>query len=134
MDVAGVVAPQLGPQLADRLQERQRLDVAHGPADLGDQDIRARVLPQRPDPLLDRVGDVRDDLDGVAEEIASALLRDHVRVDGTGGHVGGPKEVLVDEALVVAEVEVGLAAVLGDEHLPVLEGVHRARVDVDVGV
>ena len=40
----------------------------------------------------------------------------------------------VDEALVVPEVEVGLAAVVGDEHLAVLEGVHRARVDVDVRV
>ena len=43
-------------------------------------------------------------------------------------------EVLVDEPLVVAEVEVGLTAVLGDEDLTVLEGVHRARVDVDVRV
>ena len=43
-------------------------------------------------------------------------------------------EVLVDEALVVAEVEVGLAAVVGDEHLAVLERVHRARIDVDVRV
>ncbi len=40
----------------------------------------------------------------------------------------------VDEALVVAEVEVGLALVVGDEHLAVLEGVHRAGVDVDVRV
>ena len=43
-------------------------------------------------------------------------------------------EGLVDEALVVAEVEVGLATVVGDEDLAVLEGVHGARVDVDVGV
>ena len=40
----------------------------------------------------------------------------------------------VGEALVVAEVEVGLGAVLGHEHLAVLVGRHRARVDVDVGV
>ena len=32
------------------------------------------------------------------------------------------------------QVEVGLSAVLGDEHLAVLERVHGARVDVDVGV
>ena len=38
------------------------------------------------------------------------------------------------EALVVAEVEVGLGAVLGDEHLAVLERAHRARIDVDVGI
>src|SRR5437763_12792309 len=43
-------------------------------------------------------------------------------------------EVLVDEALVVTEVEVRLSPVVGDEHLAVLEGIHRARVDVDVGV
>ena len=34
----------------------------------------------------------------------------------------------------MAEVEVGLAAVVGDEDLAVLEGVHRARVEVDVGI
>ena len=45
-----------------------------------------------------------------------------------------PATALVDEALVVPEVEVGLAAVVGDEHLAVLERVHRARIDVDVRV
>ena len=34
----------------------------------------------------------------------------------------------------MAEVEVGLRAVLGDEYLAVLERAHGARVDVDVGV
>ena len=43
-------------------------------------------------------------------------------------------EVLIEEPLVVAEVEVGLRAVVQDEDLAVLERVHRARIDVDVGV
>ena len=34
----------------------------------------------------------------------------------------------------MADVEVGLGAVVGDEHLAVLERVHRAGVDVEVGV
>ena len=34
----------------------------------------------------------------------------------------------------MADVQVGLGAVVGDEHLTVLERVHRARVDVEVGV
>ena len=38
------------------------------------------------------------------------------------------------EALVVAEVEVGLGAVVGDEDLAVLGRRHRARIDVEVGV
>jgi hypothetical protein len=44
------------------------------------------------------------------------------------------EEILVDEALVVADVEVGLGAVLGDEDLAVLERAHRPGVDVEVRV
>jgi hypothetical protein len=42
--------------------------------------------------------------------------------------------VCAHEALVVAEVEVGLGAVVGDEHLAVLERAHGARIDVDVRI
>ena len=83
---------------------------------------------------LDLVGDVRDDLHRAAEIVAAALLLDDGVVDAPGGDVGVALHELVDEALVVAQVEVGLGAVLGDEHLAVLVGAHRAGVDVDVGV
>jgi hypothetical protein len=39
-----------------------------------------------------------------------------------------------DEALVVAQVQVGFGAVVGDEHFAVLERRHGARIDVDVRV
>ena len=38
------------------------------------------------------------------------------------------------EALVVAEVEVGLRAVVGDVDFAVLIRAHRARIDVQVGI
>ncbi|CKT31595.1 Uncharacterised protein [Mycobacterium tuberculosis] len=34
----------------------------------------------------------------------------------------------------MAEVEVGLCAVIGDEHFTMLEGRHRAGVDIDVRI
>ena len=88
----------------------------------------------RADPRLDLVGDVRDDLDGVAEVLAAPLLGDHAGVDLAGGDVGRAVQLGVEEALVVADVEVGLGAVVGDEDLAVLERVHRAGVDVEVRV
>ena len=126
--------PELGVELADRLEERQRLDVADRAADLGDHEVDGLALGDDQDPLLDLVGDVRDHLDGGAEVVAAALAADHRVVDRAGGDVRGPRGVLVGEALVVAEVEVGLGAVLGDEDLAVLERAHRPRVDVDVGI
>ena len=94
----------------------------------------SRGLGDQRDPLLDLVGDVRHDLHGAAEVVAAALAADDGVVDAAGGDVRGAAGVGVGEALVVAEVEVGLRAVLGDEHLAVLVGRHRAGVDVDVGV
>ena len=78
-----------------------------------------------PDARLDLVGDVRDDLDGRAEELALALLAQDGVPHGAGGVAAVAREVLVDEPLVVAEVEIGLRPVLGDEHLAVLERAHR---------
>ena len=84
--------------------------------------------PPRPEhAVLDLVGDVRDHLDGVAEVLTASFLGDHGGVDLPGRDVRPPVQVAVEEALVVADVEVGLGAVVGDEHLAVLEGVHRAR-------
>ena len=86
------------------------------------------------DAVLDLVGDVRDHLHGVAEVVAATLLGDHLGVDLSGGDVGDLAEVGVQEAFVVTDVEVGLGAVVGDEHLAVLERVHRPGIDVEVGV
>ena len=86
------------------------------------------------DAALDLVGDVGDDLDGLAEVLAPPLGGQDRRVDRAGGGVRVPAQALVDEALVVPEVEVGLAAVVGDEDLAVLERVHGPGVDVDVRV
>ena len=79
------------------------------------------------DEFLDGVGDVRDHLDRAAQIVAVALAGEHGPVDatcrdrvgGTGRHAG--------ETLVMAEVEVGLGPVVGDEDLAVLVGRHRAR-------
>ena len=133
VDVADAVAPHVLAELPDGLEERQDLDVADRATDLGDDHVD--VLGRQPqDATLDLVGDVRDHLHRLTEEVAVPLPRQHRLIDRARRGVRVAVQVLVDEALVVPEVEVGLAAVLGDIDLAVLERVHRAGVDVDVGV
>jgi len=134
VDVHHVVAPDLVSELADRLQEGEALDVADGAADLGDDHVDVVRLRGQLDAALDLVGDVRDHLHRRAQVLALALAADDPLVDRPGGVVRVPRQKLVDEPLVVAQVEVGLGPILGHEDLSVLERAHRARVDVDVGI
>ena len=133
VDVADVVAPDHVAELTDRFEERQDLDVADGAAHFGDHHVDV-VVSHPLDAALDLVGDVRDHLNGLAEVVATTLRREHRLIDRAGRGVGVPRQVLVDESLVVAEVEVGLTTVVGHEHLAVFERVHRARIDVDVRI
>jgi hypothetical protein len=80
------------------------------------------------------VRDVRDHLHGGAEIIAAALAQDDVAIDAAGGDIVGLARRHAGEALVMAEVEVGLGAVVGHIDFAVLVGRHRARIDVEIGV
>src|SRR6266403_2244430 len=123
VDVEYVLLADVLLQLADRLEKRQPLDVADGPADLDDDDVLAGA--DLADHGLDLVGDVRDHLHRPPEIIAAPLLRDDRVVDLARGDVVVAGDAGRGEPLVVAEVEVGLAAVVGHEDLAVLVGTHR---------
>ena len=134
MQVEGVPLPLVKAELADGLEEGEALNVPHRPPHLHHHDLRLLLLGHLADPFLDLVGDVGDDLDRLGEVLSPALLLDHREVDLPRGEVVPPGEVHVQEALVVADVQVGFGPVCGDEDLPVFVGAHRPRVHVDVGV
>ena len=54
-------------------------------------------------------------------------MRPVVMLSWRGGRTPG-------ESLVMAEIEIGLGAVVGDEYLAVLIGRHGAGIDVEIGV
>ena len=134
MDIKGVILADFLAHLADRLKERQAFDVAHCTADFGNHHVGVVFAADEINPLLDFVGDVRDDLHCAAQIIAAALLVDDRPVDLAGRHIGALGQVDIDKPFVVPEVEVGFAAVVGDEHFPVLVRAHGSGVKVDVRV
>ena len=132
VDEERVFAAQLDAQLADSLDKGQALDVADRAADLHQRDVGRTVELQ--DRLLYGVGDMRDHLHRAAQIFAPALLHDDAVVDAARGVVVPFPHDRVGEALVVPHVQVGLGAVIRDIHLAMLERVHGAGVDVDIGI
>jgi hypothetical protein len=87
VDRAGRLAPQFVAQLADCLDERQPFDIADCPADLAEYEIEIAGI--RLGEFLDRVGDVRDHLDGCPQIVAAAFAGDDVAVNPSAGDIVG---------------------------------------------
>ncbi len=134
VDEGDVLVADLVLELAQRLEEGQALDVARGAADLGDDDVGVVALRDLVDAVLDHVGDVGDDLHRRAEVEPLALVLDDGLVDLSAREVVQSGKAAAGEALVVPEVEVGLGPVVEHVDLAVLEGAHRPRIDVQIGV
>jgi len=77
--------PQFHAHLPDRLEKRQRLDIAHGAADLHHGHVE--IVGPQADLALDLVGDVGNDLHRATEIVAAPLLADHALVDLATGEV-----------------------------------------------
>ena len=134
VDETAVLPPDFPRHLADGFDEGLAFDVARRPADLGDDHVGVGGLAHLVDEGLDLVGDVGNDLHRLAEILAAALLVEDVPVHLARGEVGILVEIFVDKPLVMPEVEVGFRPVFRHEHLSVLKGTHRARIDVYVGI
>ena len=57
-----------------------------------------------------------------------------VAINATGRHIVSTGRRTSGETLVMAEVEIGLGAIVGDENLAVLIGTHGPRVDIEIRV
>ena len=132
VNVDGMMPRQVIAQLTDGLEEWQALDVADRAADFAENEINSFVALQNE--FLDRVGDVRDHLDGGTEIIAAPLLREDLLVNASRRDVVLAARGASGKPLVVTQVEIGFRAVIGHEYFAMLVGRHRAGVDVEVGI
>ncbi len=119
-----ITTPRTHLELAQGLEEDVGLDVADGAPDLDEADVgrlpvsRAAVhdlVRDAVQPVLDRVRHVRDHLHSLAEVVAAPLGVDHLRVHLASRQVVVAGQGHVEEALVVAQVEVGLWVGCGEE-------------------
>ena len=134
VDKQAVPSAHFEGQLTDRLKEGLRLNITDRAADLGDQDVRFGDFGILQDKGFDLVRDVRNDLHRLAEVFTVALLVQHVPVHLSRGQVGIFRKVLVNKALVMPKVEIGLRTVLGHEDFAMLIRTHRAGIHVHIGV
>ena len=134
MNVAAVFLADLVFHLPDGFHKGKRLNVADRSAYFRYDYVGACFVGGKQHAAQNFFGDVGDYLDGSAVKASLALFVEDAKVNAACGGVGALAKSRVGEALVVAQVQVGFRSVVGDENLAVLDRIHRARVDVQVGV
>ena len=77
---------------------------------------------------------MRDDLNSSPEVIAAPFFGDDGGINTPCCDVVALASRHTGKALVMAQIQVGFSAIIGDKYLTVLGGAHRARIDVEVGV
>ena len=110
------------------------LEIADGAADFDEDDVGLLLDGELAEHVFHFAGDVGDHLDIAAEVSAVPFLVEDTPVDLTGGDEVIAGEVLVEHALVGAEVHVGFHAVVEDEHFTVAVGIEGTGVEVEVAL
>ena len=132
--VKRVFTAHFEPYLTYGLNERLPLDITDRSADFRDHHVCPGLFAHAINETLDLVSDVRNCLNGGSQVSALPLFMNDVGVDFSGGEVGVPVQVLVDEPLVMPQIQIGFRAVLCDVDFAVLIGAHRTGIHVDVRV
>src|ERR1043166_1717998 len=81
-------------------------------------------------PTVPPISVITTSCSGASRRIAP-LISCVKEIDASGRHVIDLRERAVDEPLVMAQIEIGLGAVVGDVDFAVLERRHRAGIAVD---
>ena len=134
MDKAALILRKLSFKLANSLKEGLGFNVADGSADFNKHDLGFDCVDGLFDAELDFVRDMRNHLHRAALVAAAAFAVENCGINLSGGGVVELCELFVNKTFVMADVKIGLCSVIGHENFAVLIGVHRSRVNIEIGV
>jgi hypothetical protein len=134
VNVEHVLAAHVQAELPDRFQKGNAFDVPDRPSDFHDMNIRFLLGRRLTDSALDLVGDMGNHLHGLPQIAPGPLPLEHLLVNLPRADAVQLRQPNVREALVIAQVQIGLRPVVGHVDLAMLVGTHGARIDVDVGI
>lgn len=131
MDLQEIVLSCPSLQLSHSLDKRRTLDISDSSSQLNNAHIRRLIgiidgdACYTLDPILNRIGQMRHDLDSLSQVVTATLALNDVLVDLAGSDVVLASQGDVEIALVVSQVEVDFSSVVEYKDLPMSEAVSR---------
>ena len=132
MNEDGVFLTDLIAHLTNRFKKGEAFNIPHRAPDLHDDYIQ--VITQLLDGGLDFVGNVRNDLNRLAQIVPPPLFLNNGLIDLSGGGIVVPGQPHVHKPLIMPQIQVSLGAIVSHKHLTMLKRTHGPRIYVDIGI
>ena len=140
MDKGDVFSAHTELELSERFDVGGRFNVSNRATEFDDARIWnfvtaiSGLMSDIFDPFLNRIGHMGDHLNRFSKVITTAFSLDNLGVDFTGGKIVILAEVNIEETLVVAKIQIDLAAVVENEHFSVFKRRHCASIAVQIWI
>ena len=134
MNVNGIVGADFPTDLPDGFQKGLGFNITGRTANLGNDDISIGFGADFVDEFFYFIGDMGNILHRRAQILTASFLVNDIGEDLAGRQVGILIKIFIDEALIMAQVQIGFSAVFGYKDFAVLVGAHRAGVNIDIRI
>ncbi len=134
MNQNGIFMSHFMLKLADGFQKGLTFNVAYCASYLNNGNFCVFCGEISMKTAFDLVGDVGNDLNRTASEVAAPFFLKHAPVDFSGGHIRIFGEIFVNESFIMSQVQIRLRTVVCDEYFPVLNWIHGSWVNINVRV
>ena len=134
MDIQDIIFANILFNLTNRLQEGQAFNIAYCATDFRDNEISIILLADAENALLDFIGNVRNNLHRTAQIITTAFFIYYTLVNLTCSGIGILRQVDINKAFIMSQIQICFCTVISNEHLAVLIRTHRPRVNIDIRV
>ena len=121
-------------KLADRLEKRLALDIAHSSPYLDNRNSFFLRVAGTIKPALNLICNMRNHLHSPAAEVTAALLLEYGPVDLSCGHITVAVQALIYKPFIMPQIEIRLRSVVRDEDFAVLNRIHGSGIYINIGI
>ena len=134
MDHDAILMSDIQLKLTNGFHVRLALDIADSTANFDDRNLIVFCIWIAIETIFDFICNMRDDLNRMTAEIATALLVQDAPVNLSCCHVRTLVQTLIDKTLVVSKIQIGFCTVICYKYFAMLNWVHGSRIHIDIWI
>jgi len=125
---------ELPTQLSNALDVWQGFNITHCSSNFGNDKIIFTLAAKRFDISFNFVGDMRNNLNGFSQIIATSFFFNHILINSAGGNVIGTMSFYIQKSFVVTKIEICFVSIHRNVTFSMFVWIQCSRIDINVRI